>query len=234
MHDNPVAGAGSPNPCPTGANVIADAIGGGATGNPSPVPLAVVTVSPQGAPICGAAPILKGGVGTSIQFCTNFNVTSGCRTNSGGTHSSYIDIPLATFPAAPYTIGCIFAPTLVNSHTGFVFNMDADSLKLNMGYNGTGVTAAESNGGFFGGAWTSPSGILGILVNDGTKVTSYWNGVGDTSVTPAPSPATNDGRFGDPNGSAGAGFNGRIQDCWFANTAWSDAKIQQAFLMTGF
>lgn len=238
MHDNPAAGAGTPGPCPTGAGQIVDSIGSGATGNPSPVPLTVVTTSPVPPPTCGLAGMLPdiAGPSTSILFCHNASVTAGTAKGCGvsATHNSYLQIPSGTLPASPYTIGCIVALTPVTNAAdseGFYSAGSGTELRLQDG--SSGVFVANINNVASGSAGILLKGSLYVFTNDGTTSRLFINAAPITAPTVNPSPPAGVGSFGDEIGSANTGLDGRMQDCWYANTAWPASTINYFYSLTG-
>lgn len=242
LHDLNATGGNSPAPCSTGVGAIADAIGGGATGNPSPVPLTVVTEAPAPAPWCQFPNIIPN-QGTfnaasygSIVFC--FNIAEYSCNNTLAGAGSYIALPAsvqtASFASTPYTV-CGIIGAMPSTRDEIWFGRDPqDSLQLDVTGQASGATQWDmqlnlgANNQF---SYVGPA--FACYTNSGSTSTFYVNGepMATTATVPSTAP-TGAGGIGAGVGGASP-FVGRLNDIFYANTAWSQALIQYFYTLTG-
>jgi hypothetical protein len=234
MHEAPVGGVyGTPGPCPTGTQLFQDAVINGATALASPVPLSIVTQSPNPLPICGGPPILNNTVGTSVGSCfaQGFN---GCSNGANTSSGPYIDIPLAVELSNPYTVFCILRPTQLTLAVGDEQAVDINGNRVRMGYTdgnaSYSLVAVENQ--------TADTGMYKVfmVLSVGTSQSTYYiNGIPMAAPTSAPtSPPVADGGFLGAPSQPSTNYSGWISDCGLANTAWSAATVEYLYSLTGF
>ena len=223
----------------TGSSCLADAIAGGATALPSPVPLTTPTPgsTPGPYPSC-SAPSISGDGENAVQFATL--ASSGV---PGGVGQDYLIIPSATLPASgTYTIewveksstpwygsGSIAAIdfTIDGTDTGDLQSTVVDILQ-NSGYYGHKL--------FFGGSGSQGNiDLLGIgvpldiaITEDGTLLKMYINCdlVGQHNQSTGVFNQGNPGAWGgSQNPSGGDVWGGRLAKLSVSNTAKSQTVL---------
>jgi hypothetical protein len=242
MNDSPGVGTPSPGQCPS---TIADAIAGGATGAPSPVPLTVEASPlphPAGSPYalqCGVTGIIKNGT-TGIEWL-------------GATIQAYLQVPSAVFQTLcntgggtcnlPFTVECIVEPAnsagYGSSGTNFMWSIDTAGTHgyVEITNPGSGDMAVwKTTGASFIGVAASGVPVMIDYEFDGTSESYYFIN-GTLALYAATSPqmtASSLSFFGwDGTTSANNFWNGRMHGCSTYNTALSIAKIHAHYAATG-
>lgn len=224
---------------------VADAIAGGATGAPSPVPLTVVASplpEPTSSPAalqCGVAGIIKNGT-TGIEWL-------------GTLVPAYLTVPSPVFQTLcntsggtcnlPFTVECIVDPGnssgFASSGKNFIFSSDTtgSGITLYITNPGAGDMALwEGSGSQTFGVAASGTPIMLDYEFDGTAE-SYWFINGTLVYAHATSPSKTNASlsfFGWDGTTANNNFwSGRMHGCSTYNTVLSIAKIHAHYAATG-
>lgn len=241
---SPAPSAGVPGPCPS---TLADSIGSGATGAPSPVPL-TVQATPTTYPVSTQAPILCGAPGP-VQ-----DGETGTWWQGIGLQNT-LQIPSPVFETLckvgggtcnlPFSWECIVENGIGGSNgpksNSYLWSIDTGATDANL------TLALGAGAG--GGAWSSygsgstsivaasAAGVLQDIVYeyDGSTNVYYWiNGTMVSSSTNKPEMTNASLSFWGWDGATnGRNWNGRLEKCSTYNIELSAQQIMTHFMASG-